>query len=402
MEEKVSLDRAMDLIDEHVEPLPAESVEAMMGAGRVLAERVNAWLDLPGADISAYDGYALRSSEIASASAENKVRIEVVGDSTFNLDFEDELPIGGCVKIVTGAIVPEEADAVIPREWVEAAGEDHIDALRAVESGHGIRKKAEEFRVGENVLNRGVVLTPGRISLLVAAGWSEVKVVRLPRVRVIAAGDELKFPGQMLNPGQVYPSAAGGIVSWLKRVGIGDMRLMITADDSFDILEAMPESRVVDMVITLGGTGESDQDVMYEALMEREVDVIFKGIRCKPGHYTTFAMQEDMPIICLPGGPGASEIMFNFLVKRTMSALMGIDKRDLPVNTAVLTDEARGRDDLERLVRVKVHDTGDGLEAEPLSGLGIHREIASSNGVVRLAPGQTIARGDKAEVWITR
>jgi molybdopterin molybdotransferase len=355
---------------------------------------------MPHSNIAGLDGYAVRSSD-TQAAAERRVRLKIIGTSSFHETCDGCLILDTAVKINTGAVMPEGSDAVAAAESV-VLFDDEIELSAAVGPGEGMRKQAEEFRVGEAVAERGSMLTPGRVGLLIAAGWSEVKVIRMPRVRVIAAGDELKYPGQMISGGQIYPSASAGIVAWLKRIGVSDMRLTLTADDSLDILEALPEAEVSDMVITLGGTGQSEYDVMFESLTKAGLEFQFLGVSARPGTYTSFGLLDGMPVICLPGGPGAAEMMFQLLVRRATMALMGMGALDLPVQTARLTKPIKGSPDLERLVRVRLEDRGDGLIAEPFFTSSLHREIAGSDGVVRLDMGQSLAAGDKARVWVTK
>jgi molybdopterin molybdotransferase len=396
MERKVTLDRALAIIDAAVSPLPPETVEVMMSAGRVLAERVHSWVDMPGSNIAALDGFALRAADVKAAGT----RIAIVGASTFSAPYDRLLNSGTCVAVNTGAVIPEGADAVAALEQVTRSNEEIVVAA-ALAPGRGIKKKAEDFRVGESVVDQGEVLTPGRVALLIAAGWSEVKAVRVPRVRVIAAGDELKYPGQMLTLGQVYPSAAGGIVAWFKNHGVADMRLNLVADDSLDILEALPEPGVVDMIVTLGGTGESDFDVMFDSLAQAGAEFLFQGVAARPGRNTLLGMLDTMPVICLPGGPGAADMMFHFLVRRVFAALMGMGVRDLPVLPATLDQPVDGRPELERLVRVKLEDRADGLFAVPTVAPGLHHEIAIADGVIRVPAGDGFAAGAKVTVRLT-
>jgi len=401
MEEKVTLDRAIEIVDENVDPLPAESVEVLMACGRVLSERVNAWVDLPGANVSTLDGFAVRSADLAAVGPDSPVRLAIAGSSIFNNPYEDALPAMACVKVVTGALLTEDMDAVLSRESVLVEGDEVVISAPAG-VGDGVRVRADEFRVGEAVAEPGAPITPGLVSLLIAAGWSEVKTARMPRARVLAVGDELKGPGQMIGPGQVYPSSAAMVMTWLRLIGVTDVRMTLVADDPLDILEALPEPHVADLVVTLGGTGDSDQDVVMEALDDREVEMLFRGVRAKPGHFSAFGMLEDMPVVCLPGGPGAAEMMFQFLVRRTAAALLGVEDPDLTVLNATMAGEASGRDDVERLVRVRLEREGGCMSAHPLFTHKVHQDIAEAHGVVRVPPGGNVGQGQEVEVILTK
>ena len=399
MEEKITLKRAFDLIDHAVRPMSPEAVEVMLAGGRILGERISAWVDVPGATIAAFDGYAVRSTDLSEGSAAKPARLKIAGSYSFIAPWEGDLPAGSAIRINTGVALPEGADAVVAAEDAGAEGNEAVFAA-PVAAGSGLRKRAEEFRVGETVAERGLLLTPGWVSFLIAAGWAEVQTIHLPRVRVIAAGDELRPPGRPLEPGNVYPSAAGGIVSWCKTIGVSEVRLNIVGDDAMDIEEELPEPIGVDLIITLGGTGNSDRDVMIPSLEERGAKFMFRGIKARPGHFVAFAMLERVPVICLPGGPSAAEMMFQLLARRAVSSLMGHSRRGLPSIRVRLSERIEPHDH-DHLVRVKLPGP-EIVEALPLFNRGIHREIAESDGIVLVPAGKTAEKGDQVEVWLTR
>lgn len=402
MEEMVTLERALELIDDRSQPLEAESVELIFAAGRVLAETANAWVDLPNCPISLVDGYALRSQDTAGASPSRPRRLKILGASQLGAPFEDIMPPETCVRVVSGAVIPGESDAVIADERVKAAG-GGIEVTAESAAGDGVRGKAEEFRVGELIAEEGTVLSPGHISLLIAAGWQNVKTVRPPRVRVIAAGDELKSPGRALEPGEVFPSVAGGIVSWCRMMGAGEVRLNLVLDDPDDIMEELPDHHSADLVITLGGTGHSEQDVMIRALMERDVNILFQGVAVRPGHFTSFGLiAERVPVLVLPGGPSAAEAMFQLLGRRLISALMGSPVRDLPLQTVRLAEPVKAGEDFDRLVRVKFVDDEGGLLARPLGRLPVHRSIAEADGLLFVPRNEEYPAGELVAAWRTR
>jgi len=311
VEERVSVERAIELVEDSTGPLDAEAVEVMLASGRVLSERVSAWVDCPGADTSRLDGYALRSADTSPASPDSPVKLSVAGKASFTNPFEGVLSSGQCLQVFSGSVMPESADAVAAIEDV-SAGEGEIELSSPVPEGNGIRPRAEEFRMGEFVAEAGIVLDPGWVGLLIASGWEEVNVIRLPRVRVIPVGDELKPPGTTLEHGQVYASAGAGITSWCRRLGVADVRMTIALDDPYDVQEAAPDPAVADFMVTLGGTGKSERDVVIGALEELGVEFIFRGISARPGHFTSYGLLQNMPVLCLPGGPSAADIMFQW------------------------------------------------------------------------------------------
>jgi molybdopterin molybdotransferase len=246
----------------------------------------------------------------------------------------------------------------------------------------------------------GTVLTPGWISLLIAAGWMEVNTVRPPRIRILAVGDELKNPGRALEPGDVFPSAAAGIFAWCRKESATEVRLSLVGDDYYDLQEEMPDSSVADLVITLGGTGRSERDVVINAIDELGADILFRGVQVKPGHYAAFAKLDDMPVVCLPGGPSAAEMMFHVLARRAIHARMGDPGWSFIINYALLEKDIPPRQELDQLVRVAIDYTAEGIVASPLSDLKTHREIAETSGIVLSRAGKELKAGEKVEVWL--
>jgi len=399
MEEKVSLARALEIIDMEVSPLAIEPVELMLAGGHVLAEDISAWVDLPGADVSIKDGYAMRSRDISAATADAPAVLKTAGKSSFIAPFEETLGPGECVRVYSGVVIPEGADTVVPDEEL-TAGDDSISVPAPAPEGQLIRRRAEEFTKGEMMAPAGTVLTPGWISLLIAAGWMEVNTVRPPRIRILAVGDELKNPGRALEPGDVFPSAAAGIFAWCRKESATEVRLSLVGDDYYDLQEEMPDSSVADLVITLGGTGRSERDVVINAIDELGADVLFRGVQVKPGHYAAFAKLDDMPVVCLPGGPSAAEMMFHVLARRAIHARMGDPGWSFIINYALLEKDIPPRQELDQLVRVAIDYTAEGIVASPLSDLKAHREIAETSGIVLSRAGKELKAGEKVEVWL--
>ncbi len=396
MEERVTLERAWELIDLNVKPLDIEPVEIMFSEGRVLAERVMSWVDLPGADSSKLDGYALRSGDVPPGGAD----LEVVGAAMAAEPYEGDVPFGSCVKIATGAIVPKDLDAVVAEEDVDEK-EGKVRVSGPVSGGQGVRPRSEEMHVGMGVANPGEVMTPGRISLLIAAGWVEARYVKQPRARVIATGDELKSPGSALEPGDVYPSAAAGVVAWCRAMGMSDVRLSLVADHPYDVQDAFPDEYGADLVVTIGGTGRGERDVVMKALDALGVEILFRGIKIRPGHQATFGTLAGVPVLCLPGGPSACDVTFQVLARRVVSALKGIPERGLPYRLSTLSEDVKSRDEEDHLVRVKLECLEMENVATPYFSPKAHLEIAGSHGIVRAPAGQDLKAGQKVKVWLS-
>jgi len=400
MEERASLERALEIIDESVSPLSEESVEVMLSAGRVLAEPVSAWVDLPNVDISTRDGVALRSQDSAEAGPDSPVALKVIGKASVISPFEGSVGPKSCLRVFSGSVMPEGADAVAEDELISGDGET-IELAEAVEPGRGVRKRASEFGMGELIAPAGITLTPGWIALLIAAGWSEIKAVKQPRIWILAVGDELKNPGRALEPGDVFPSAAACVFALSRKLGAGEVRLIVLGDDIYDLQEEIPDESLADIAITVGGSGHSERDVVIGALEELGAEIKFRGMSVHPGHYTSLAMLGNMPVLCLPGGPPSAELMIQLLGRRIVSARKGEPKAALPVVAARMAEPVAARDDADHIIRVRIETGDQGLIAHPLKSNNAHLDIAQTKGILRLAHAQSLKAGDQVELWKT-
>ena len=318
-----------------VSPLPPERVALADALGRVLAADVVATVDLPGFDNSAMDGYAVRSADVAGASAASPVVLDVDGDIAAGDTRRHVLRPGATMRIMTGAPMPVGADAVVPVE--ESDGGSQRAALTlAAEVGRHLRRRGEDVRAGDVVLPAGVRVTPGRLALAAASNVPEVSVAARPRVSVLSTGDELVPVGSSLDHGQIVDSNRPMLMALVEAAGaelVGFAHLADDAEAMNALLADVPGEP--DLVLTTGGVSMGAYDTVKEVLTASG-DVEFSKVAMRPGMPQGAGVvgQRRTPIVTLPGNPVSSYVSFHVFVLPVLRALAGLDP-EVPTTEAV-------------------------------------------------------------------
>lgn len=374
MREMMAFEPARALVLNAVPRLPTEAVEVTASLGRFLAEPTKVLVDLPSARISTRDGFALRAQE-----ANRLGRLKIQGRALAGLPYAEPLAPGSAVQVATGAVLPEGADAVVLMEEVLSEG-DEIRLSREVSAGSFLRERGNELAAGQTLFPAGTRINPAVLSLLVAAGYGEVKVVRQPRVRVLAVGDELRPPGRSLSSGQIYPSAAWGIAAGLQQLSGAEARVDLCADDVDEIQEHLPEPLAADLVVTLGGTGPGERDVTLPALEVRGCRFEFRGVKMRPGHLSAFGRLNEVPVLCLPGGPSAAEVGGYQFLRPLILKMLGQMNLELPRVRAKLAESVSSPKGQYHFIRGRLERKEREEWFYPLHELGVHQELHLSHG----------------------
>jgi molybdopterin molybdotransferase len=358
----ISIAEARERVLAAVRPLPAEEVPLEEALGRVVAEDVRSDHDLPPFDSSAMDGYAV----LAGPAAE----LPVVGESRAGRPAERALAPGEAMRISTGAAVPENADAVVPVERVEAV--DGRVRVPATEPGAHIRRAGEDVPAGEPVIAAGTQLGPAAVAVLAALGRARVVCGGVPRVSVLVTGDELVPPGEPLGPGQIRDSNAYGLAAQAARAGARVVGRRIVRDDR-DATEAAFAAALdeADVVIGSGGVSVGPHDHVKPALAALGVEELFWGVRLKPGKPTWFGVRDGALVFGLPGNPVSAMITFHLFARPALRRLAGAAPGGTRA-TALLdvpVSRTRGR---EEVVRCRLEAREDGWHVRPTKAQGSH------------------------------
>ena len=307
-----------DKIADHPQPLETETVPVAAAVGRVLAQDIVSAVNIPPADISAMDGYALQSA--ANAGSE----WAVVGESVAGQAFSGCLLKGACVRIMTGAVVPDDCNTVIIQENVSLS-DGRITLAKDVSEGANIRRKGEEIAAGDTVLTAGRILREADIMLLAALGYGEVPVHRKIRVALLSSGNELLEPGEpdTGRADQIYDSNRAMLAARLARLPVEIIDFKQVGDDLEDILHVFDEViRTADVLITTGGVSVGDYDFMRTAV-ERVGSVHHYKVALKPGKPFVFGRMMKTWFFGMPGNPVSGFVGFDIFLKAALWQICG-------------------------------------------------------------------------------
>ena len=346
----IVLEEAQAIILDHVVPTPVVEVPAWQASGLPLAEDALTDIDLSPFANSAMDGYAVRAADIATAATDAPVALSVVGHEAAGHVFAGTVESGQAVRIMTGAPVPEGADAVVKYEIVEVTGGDGLgnEGCTAVfrspaKLGENIRKAGLEAKRGEPVMVAGEVVTPAGAGLLASAGHAFARVHRAPRVGIISLGTELVAPATVPDRGQIRDSNSAALMASAVAAGAEPVFYGIAADDEASITELICRAAgECDFVVTSGGASAGDYDYVT-ALIEREGEVLFNRISMRPGKAITFGMLRGVPFLGLSGNPAAAYVGFEMLARPAIRKMLGFAPALRPVQTARVTHDVKKR-----------------------------------------------------------
>jgi molybdopterin molybdotransferase len=340
--ENIGLARARDLVRRHIAALESEEIPLVGASGRVLAREVRARHDSPSADVSLKDGYALRSQDASRASKQSPARLRVLGSRFAGERSETRTLPGGCVKVTSGAILPQDADAVAGIEFCTETSEGVLIADPVAE-GLNVLPRATDIAAGAPLGQAGERLNPGIVGWMAAGGLDRVPVHRLPTVSLVATGDEVVAPGVPIDRGQLYASNLVTLSAWLSLFGIST-ELKILPDRRDDLTKELPRALAGhDALLTSGGAWGSERDLVVGVLGELGWQRVFHRVRMGPGKAVGFGLLEGRPVFCLPGGPPSNEMAFLQLALHGILRLAGWRGSPFPYVTARLTQAVKGR-----------------------------------------------------------
>lgn len=312
-----------DLFDQHYEA-KGEEIPVADSYGRVLFEDVKSQMDFPPFDKALKDGFAVRAEDTFGANDENPNSLEVIDFLEAGATTEKAVESGKAIEISTGAAMPEGADAVVMVEYCEK-GEDSVDILKSATPTLDVAKKGSDIEAGELLMEKGTVLTPGRIGVLLSQGFKTVKVFKKPSVGVISTGNELIDQDDELTYGKIFDVNGNMIKNDAVSCGT-DAKFLGIVKDNYDQLKAKIQESLedVDILICSGGTSAGLGDVIKHVLDELG-QVYIHGISVQPGKPTIVGVVDGKVIIGLPGNPVSALMIFNVFVAPAITMLSGMD-----------------------------------------------------------------------------
>jgi molybdopterin molybdotransferase len=364
----ITVEEAQRIVLEHAKRLDPERVPIERAAGRVLAEPVSALVDLPPFPSSAMDGYAVRSAD----TTDSPVRLPLAGHIAAGSPATRPLAAGEAMAISTGGQVPDGADAVVPIELVDET-QDAIAVSALVAQGANIRPRGSDVGSGDTILEPGTRLGPAQVAALAAAGVSEVRCAKRPRVGILVTGSELRQPGEPLEPGQIYESNGLLLATALQLAGAVPAHLGVVADDPGEHERAMERALLgFDMLVTSGGASVGPHDLVRATQANLRVEELFWGVAVKPGKPIAFGVRRDHLVFNLPGNPVSVLVTFELFVRPAVNALLGIP-HPLPEYRSGSLGTALGRNpQREEYVRATTRREEETIVLDPLPGRESH------------------------------
>jgi molybdopterin molybdotransferase len=409
----INVDQALDYILRHVRPLESQHISIVDALDRVLAEDIVAGSDIPPFANSAMDGYAVRSMDVAHASAGQPVMLRVIGEVPAGAMPDDALGPGSAVRIMTGAPIPPASDAVVPFE-LTSEGRDQamqpagqVAIYQAVHKGDNVRKAGEDIQQGQRVLAAGHLLRPPDIGILAAMGFPQVSVFRRPRVAILATGNELVDVDQPIMPGKIRNSNEYTKIGLVRRYGGEPVPLGIARDTVEDLTAKIREglAQNVDLFLTSAGVSVGDFDVVKNVLAA-EGEMHFWQVAIKPGKPLAFGSLGRVPLLGLPGNPVAAMVAFEVFARPAILKLGGHSHWEKPAVRAVVDEDVHnsGR---RHFMRARVRRAADGYHVTThgsgvqVQGSGILSSLVWANGLVLVPEEVTfIQAGSLVDVWM--
>lgn len=419
-------------------PSPQEErLPVATALGRVLLEDVLSLVDHPNADDSALDGYACRFEDTRDASADRPVRLRLLADAPAGKPWNGRLSPGEAVRIGTGGVVPDGADAIVgvedthleaaplsadvrvlddgassgpvddrtPEPLAEAddpfASERVFVHVHAPAHRDAVRRRAQDLREGERYLRRGSLLNAAALGLIVAMGHATVRVARRPRVAIVTTGDEVVQPGTPLRRGQVYGSNGVAVAAMARAAGAEVVAFQHTHDDIPELAQALTAAGEVDLLVTSGGVSMGPRDVVRDLMLETG-EVAFWKVRVRPGGPTLFGRYRGVPLLGLPGNPVSSMVTFLLFGRPFLDAASGADAMP-PYHrrvraTALTPFTAPASKDVLARARLAEDRAGRTVHGFANQSSGVLRSMAEANALVLTPAGTTVRPGDEVDV----
>lgn len=339
----------------HVNSGSIEKVHLESAHGRTLAETIQAPHPYPFFRRSGMDGFAIISTDTIDASSDHQVWFRVIDEIPCGYTSDHTIVSGTTARIMTGAQVPEGADAVVMMEMTESKienGEQWIALKRHILSGANITPIGLEVQEGQQLLEAGTIIRAGEQSVLATFGIAEVPVFQRPKVAIFATGTELLDVDEPLQPGRIRNSNSYMLRSLVVEAG-GEPVMYGSIADDVNTARAKLEEAIQDndIVVTTGGVSVGDYDIMGELVLEEHVEMLFNKVTMRPGSVTTAAVYKDKLLFALSGNPGACFVGFNLFVRPTIRSMQADAHPYLEEWTAILEEEYTKVNNFTRFVR---------------------------------------------------
>jgi molybdopterin molybdotransferase len=400
----ISIEEARTRVLAEAAPLAVEPRLLAEALGAVLAQEIVAPLSVPPFDNSAMDGFAVRAADTVDASAESPADLLLGETIPAGHIAAHSLGVGEVAKIMTGAPLPEGADAVVQYEsTVEKGG--RVLIMEAVKPGKNIRRAGEDVVQGDKVLAAGSVLGPAEIGIIASMGFPTVQVHRKPRVAIISTGSELVEVDQPLGPGQIRNSNSYSLRAQCQQLGIEATTLGIVPDDYEATRRLVEQGMEYDVLLTSGGVSVGEFDFVKDVQDELGVQRKLWGVAMKPGKPLAFGVRNGTLVFGLPGNPVSAMVSFELFVRPALLRLMGYRKTTRPSYRAIISEDVANSDGRVYVLRVRAwrEDGTWHVSSTGAQGSGILRSMVGANGLAFVPGGpRGVRAGEGVEFLLLR
>ena len=381
----ISLEEALSQILNAIHPLGLEKVNLLDTLGRVIGEDILASRPIPPKNNSAMDGYALCWEDTRGASREIPVILEVIEDLPAGSIPSKTVGKGQAVRIMTGAPVPEGADAVMRMEDTEKDGQQVRIFVEAAK-GQDIRNAGEDVRKGEKVISRGDILRPAEIGMLAALGRSFISVYQRPLVAILATGDELVDVDENPSPWQIISSNSYALAAQILDCGATPLQIGIAKDTREDLTAKFKTALRADLIISSGGVSVGDYDLVKDIMKEVGNRMQFWQVAMRPGKPLAFGAMNNIPLFGLPGNPVSSMVSFEQFVRPSILKLMGHRNLFRRTVRALLKEPIDKKKGTRHFIRARItfEDGRYRVVSTGEQGSGILKSMVKANGLIVL------------------
>ena len=360
------------------ESLATEQVPSLESAGRILAEEITADRDYPPFARSARDGFAIRAADVPG-------ELRVIGEVRAGEVFRGSVSPKGAVEIMTGAPLPEGADAVVMVEHTERSG-DRVKIGRTIKSGENFNAQGIEARQGSVVLSAGRRLGFAEIALLAMVGRECAAVYKRPRVAILPTGDEIVEAGRSPEPFQIRNSNAWSMAVQVARAG-GEPRILPIARDNYESTRGLIEQGLQhDLLLLSGGVSAGKYDIVERVLADLGAKFFFDRVLVQPGQPLVFGTAKEKLFFGLPGNPASTMVTFEVFARAAVELLGGSHEVSLRLLQAQLSKELRQKPGLTRFLPAQVSADGSTVTPEPWQGSGDVNSLARANAFLVTEP----------------
>jgi molybdopterin molybdotransferase len=394
----ISVEEARERILADLHPTPGEIAALANAWGRVTAASVIARLTQPPADVSAMDGYALRAADGTLDAV-----LRVIGSAPAGHPFSGLVGPGEAVRLFTGSVVPEGANAILLQEDASVAGTE-VRVNEAVTAARHIRRAGQDFTAGDVVVPAGRRLTARDIGLAAAANHPWLTVHRRPRVAVLATGDEIAMPGEPIPTGGIVSSNSHALAALVRAAGGEPVVLPVAADTREAVAAVADAVHGMDMLVTTGGASVGDHDLVIEGLKTRGLQLDFWQIAMRPGKPLLFGRLGAVPVLGLPGNPVSAMVCAILFLLPALSRLSGLPAAPPPTVQAIAGAQLRANDHRADHLRSTVSTDSQGrIVATPFTvqDSAMLRRLAHADALILRAPNAP-ALPEGSEVTVIR